>query len=82
MADKNSGSFLLENGSAGKLVVVFEPEADECELETGETITIEQSFTSRPATVKIDLTPDGSVAVVIWPGDGTFNVMKGGVTIR
>jgi hypothetical protein len=82
MADKNNGSFLLENRGGRRLTVVFEPEADECELETGETITIEQSFRSQPATVRIDLTPGGSVAVVIWPGDGTFSVKKGDAIIR
>jgi len=82
MNNQNHGSFLLQNDLATKLILSFEPEADEYRLSPGEKVVIYQSYRMHPVTVKLEMLKDGEVAAVIWPGDGTIRVEKDGISIR
>jgi hypothetical protein len=80
MTQKNR--FLLQNNLPKRLILSFEPEADEFQLSPGEEVTLHDSFDKEPLTVKIVMLNDGELVLSIWPGDGTVSVEKGGLIVR
>lgn len=73
--------FLIRSDLPAGLTLNIEPEGATLPLLRGEVVTVSESFTTHPVTVKLTTNARGETVLSIWPGDGEVRVEKGGVDV-
>jgi len=73
--------FVIRNCSPKTLALNVEPEGVFFPLGQGEEVSVRDTFSTAPVTVKITTTDAGDPVLSIWPGDGEVKVEKDGVDV-
>jgi hypothetical protein len=60
------------------MILNIEPEGAFFQLDTGNAVSVIDSYSSSPVTLKISRSEDGDPIISIWPGDGEVKVEKDG----
>ena len=74
-------SFVLRNDRPETLTLNIEPEGAFFPLSAGEEVSVTDSFTSVPATLRLTNSKVGELIVSIWPGDGEVTARHHGVDV-
>jgi hypothetical protein len=77
----NRNHFVIRNDWSRPLTLNIEPEGAFFPLRAGEEVSIKETFTSAPVTVKLTSSDQGDPIISIWPGDGDVRVEKDGVDV-
>jgi hypothetical protein len=73
--------FLIRNDLPRVMILNIEPEGVYFPLSNGEEVSVTDTFTTDPVTLKLTASDKGEPVVSIWPGDGNVRVEKGGVDV-
>ncbi len=77
----NRNQFAIRNDWPRPLTLNIEPEGAFFLLYPGEEVSVKDSFTSAPVTVKLARSDQGDPILSIWPGDGEVRVELDGVDV-
>ena len=73
--------FMIENDSDGDFDVYIEPECFVVRMKQGDCLTVRESYSESPVTVRVGKDETGRTVVSLWPGDGDVVVEKDGVNV-
>jgi len=73
--------FLICNDLDRPLLLNIEPEGAFFPLGKGEEVSVFDTFTASPLTIKLTNSDRGDPILSIWPGDGDVRVEKNGVDV-
>jgi len=77
----HGNQFIIRNDLHTPLTLNIEPEGAFFPLGRGEEVSVRDTFTTAPVTVKFTASERGEPIVSIWPGDGEVTIEKDGVDI-
>ena len=72
--------FSLQNDTSGSIVVNIEPESFHYPLAAGEKVTVRETYSRDPLTLKIER-DGGDTIISVWPGDGDVCVESEGSNV-
>lgn len=77
----NTTEFLIDNDTGEDFAVHIEPECFVVEMRDGDCLTVRDSYSVSPVTVRLGKNQSGRTVVSLWPGDGDVVVEKDGVNV-
>lgn len=73
--------FMIDNDSDDDFAVHIEPECFVVRMKQGDCLTVRESYSKSPVTVRVGKDQTGQTVVSLWPGDGEIVVEKDGVNV-
>ena len=77
----NKNNFLIDNDTGDDFAVHVEPECFVVHLKHGECLTVMETYSIAPITLRIGKDETNRTVISIWPGDGDVVVERNGVNV-
>lgn len=73
--------FMIDNDSGDDFDVYIEPECFVVRMKQGDYLTVKESYSESPVTVRVGKDQAGRTVISLWPGDGDVVIEKDGVNV-
>jgi|688.fasta_scaffold1203069_1 hypothetical protein len=77
----NASQFLIDNDTGHDFAVHIEPECFVVQLKQGDCLTVRETYSVAPVTLRIGKDERDRTVISIWPGDGDVVVERNGVSV-